>query len=78
MNKIGPQREMYKSAFAEMRVNISAEDRKAAIDHLQTTRATISRYINGDIRSLTTANKLLKFLGTRINERTAEINAIRV
>lgn len=52
-----------------LKPNISARDRKAAIDKLQISDMTICAYLNGNVRDLDTAAGLITFFRDRISQR---------
>lgn len=59
----------------DMAVNVTALDRKAAMDHLDISSAsTITNYLNGYGRDLDRAIGLIEFFKERIQERADYLN----
>mgnify|MGYP006983107987 CR=1 FL=1 len=52
-----------------LRPNIAAADRKAACDQLKLSRSTVGNYINGNVRDLATAERLIVFFREVVNRR---------
>lgn len=56
-------------ALKKLKVDVTADDRKALIDELGYTSATIVAYLNGDVKDNDTAVKIITFFRGRITER---------
>lgn len=70
------QKELYNKAFKKMLPEVTEEDRILARDFVKVNATTISNYLNGRVRSLDTACRLLTFFKSRIDERTKVLKEI--
>ncbi len=57
----------------QLRTNITAQDKEAAIQGLELGEATVTRYLNGEAKKIETALDLIKFFRGRIADRDREL-----
>ncbi len=69
LNITDNQKEQYKEALQNIRANVSSQDRKEAAGIFGTSKETISRYLNGEVRNVVLADNLLSFFTSRIEAR---------
>jgi hypothetical protein len=67
------QRERLSTILQQLAPDVTTEDRAEAVKACKVDKATISRYLAGDVRNLDTAIKLLQFFRVRIQKREKAI-----
>lgn len=70
------QKEQVAEKLAELKPNITASDRKAAMSLLGVPASLISNYINGDVRDIEIGLALALFFKSRIDERASQLATI--
>jgi hypothetical protein len=73
MEKALTHKEKLSKALTEIKANVTARDRKAAEQAFGYTRATISRYLNGQVNDIDTGTRLLQFFRKPISKRDKAI-----
>ena len=68
------QAEQIKGLLFSLKKMVSKDDRKAAIIALNISAFTLSRYLNGHIYSIDTAERITTYLTERLTERLQERN----
>jgi hypothetical protein len=53
--------------------NVTAEDRRVAINELDVSRITVIRYLQGQVKKADTATRLIEFFRNRIKARDKAI-----
>lgn len=69
------QKQRLQEQFELIVEDVTAGDRKAAVEELGYTKMTLSRYLNGSIDDNDTAVQILKFFRNRIAERDKAVAA---
>lgn len=67
------QNQRLNKALSEIKADVTEKDREAAMDDLNCTSATISRYLNGKAKDNDLATNMLTFFKNRIAARDKEI-----
>lgn len=57
------------SALKKLKPNVTAEDRKLAMKAFNLSDVTIVNYLKGDVRDLSTAEKLFVFFNEKVERR---------
>jgi hypothetical protein len=63
------QAERLSDSLQKIRTDVTAEDRKAAFEADLGSKATISKYLNGQVMNIDTGVKLISFFRNRIIKR---------
>lgn len=68
------QAETFSDILKKLRRDVTAEDRSIAQKKFEITTATLSRYLNGDVRNNDLAALLIVFFKVQIKKRNKAIN----
>lgn len=69
-NVLHSQKEQFKKAFLEIKINVSSEDRDNCAKTVNKSRRTINEYVNGKVYDNSTAFKIITFLRGEIDKRS--------
>lgn len=72
-NQTTPLLDTAKKVLLEFAPNVSKDDKKEAAESTSLTLTTIIRYLNGDVRDIGTAEKIIEFLRPRVEKRISTI-----
>ena len=68
------QKDQFKKAFLEIKLNVSSEDRDNCAIAVNKSRRTVNEYVNGHIYDNSTAFKIITFLRSEIDKRNQALS----